>query len=465
MGLSAHAPDILLPDLGRRPVSRNSVVAALVIAVALAGITFLASSLQSVGIVTLVALVPICATVWGGAQALTAVLLWGQFYITGSIGFLCFAIAYGYAALISVPYIASIPGVAPAFGSPGDLQLRGELWTSWHLVFALLIVTGFLIDPLLTRRIVIRRDVTRCLFAAVSGTVVFTVLVSLFAWSIRDSIPVIVAGGHATALYRQLLAPLVAIVNLVACAIALVRGRAATSLSVWFSLALFAAAMDAILNADSRQLYTLPWYLAKVLASLMAAIVFAMLVVEIAALYRRLIDLAIRDPLTGLQNRRGLDEYLRRAFDHPRKGDFGLALMLVDIDHFKRYNDRYGHALGDVALCRVASVLRESSLRRNDLVARYGGEEFVVALFDVTEEEAETIAERMRRRVEREEIANDAVELGRMTISIGISRTSDASSSCLEDLFERADRALYEAKARGRNCFIFSGRFVDVQRA
>ena len=186
---------------------------------------------------------------------------------------------------------------------------------------------------------------------------------------------------------------------------------------------------------------------------------------RLEARHQALTELAATDALTSLANRRALDEALRRAWATASSMEKPLSALMIDVDHFKAYNDRYGHVAGADCLRKISNELSSAMQRPADFVARYGGEEFVVALFDVTEEEAKAVAERMRRCVEHEEIFNDAVELGRMTVSIGISRTADASASCLEALFASADRALYEAKARGRNRFVFSDHVADEKSA
>jgi diguanylate cyclase (GGDEF)-like protein len=127
----------------------------------------------------------------------------------------------------------------------------------------------------------------------------------------------------------------------------------------------------------------------------------------------------------------------------------------VDIDHFKRYNDVYGHAGGDDALCGVAAVL-DAAARSSDIVARLGGEEFVVLLPDTRIEEATRIAEQIRRAVERGRIHNGAAGMQRLTVSVGVASMKARAPGDAERLFSLADRALYDAKHGGRNAVVAS---------
>lgn len=166
--------------------------------------------------------------------------------------------------------------------------------------------------------------------------------------------------------------------------------------------------------------------------------------------YERSLSMALIDSLTGLYNRRYLLTYLKGLMDNAIERQKPLALLMVDIDHFKVVNDTYGHQVGDVVLKAVAEAMT-NSLRSVDMVARIGGEEFIVVMPDTAEEFALAVAERLRRRVELVEI--EAAGTGkpiRVAISVGMTmrRPTDAS---IDELIGRADSALYRAKQGGRN--------------
>lgn len=154
------------------------------------------------------------------------------------------------------------------------------------------------------------------------------------------------------------------------------------------------------------------------------------------------------DGLTGLRNRRWLDDAFARQLTRTVRAGHPVALLMIDIDHFKRLNDEHGHLVGDAVLCHVALVLA-LGLRPPDLLARYGGEEFALMLPETDGTEAVAIAERLREQVANAPTTPNAEPLPRVTVSIGVAvaRLSDS----LDVLVRAADRALYAAKDAGRD--------------
>lgn len=162
---------------------------------------------------------------------------------------------------------------------------------------------------------------------------------------------------------------------------------------------------------------------------------------------RRLVRLATTDDLTGLLNRGAFDRELAREFERARRYERPLALMLFDLDHFKRVNDTYGHPIGDQVLRAVGKVVL-STVRACDLSGRYGGEEFAVAYAETTLEGAAAAAERIRKALSRTTFRTDRGEFG-VTISAGVGGLTP--NVTLNDLVRRTDAALYEAKQAGRD--------------
>jgi diguanylate cyclase (GGDEF)-like protein len=155
------------------------------------------------------------------------------------------------------------------------------------------------------------------------------------------------------------------------------------------------------------------------------------------------------DALTGLFNRYWLHKMLARQMERSRGGNVPLALLLVDVDHFKRFNDEHGHVAGDYALRTVAGCLR-GALRPTDLIARYGGEEFAVLLPGAELHHARDVAERLREAVRKTSILGlDGRELPRVSVSIGVAALSGELNA--DRFLEAADRALYRAKHAGRD--------------
>ena len=181
---------------------------------------------------------------------------------------------------------------------------------------------------------------------------------------------------------------------------------------------------------------------------------------------------ALKDPLTGLYNRRGLELQTRRF--NKRSVDNSYSIIALDIDHFKRVNDAWGHKVGDIVLGEVASIMRDT-VRDIDCVARIGGEEFVILLPTMREDTALQIAERIRTRIEIHRIMitprdtvgpGDTISPGDtigITASIGVS-ANVASNNPLHDTLHRADDALYQAKRSGRNRVVTAGALTTGRR-
>ena len=166
---------------------------------------------------------------------------------------------------------------------------------------------------------------------------------------------------------------------------------------------------------------------------------------------QQLMQISLIDPLTGVANRRHFDEMIQRAWRSGARHQFEIALILMDIDSFKAYNDHLGHPAGDECLRRVANELAAGLLRPDDFLARYGGEEFAVILPKTGRSGAAIVAERLRSNVESLGIPHPAAQAGPVTISQGLACTVPTPASSPSALIARADEALYEAKRSGRN--------------
>ena len=182
-----------------------------------------------------------------------------------------------------------------------------------------------------------------------------------------------------------------------------------------------------------------------ILETLLGALVYPL---RNALLYHQAVQASRRDPLTGLWNRKALDEALHREIELARRSGRPLSLVVFDVDHFKHINDQFGHDAGDALLRCIASVA-ERCCRASDIVYRYGGEEFVLLLGNTDLLGACRVAERLRRQVARSRCIHHDTEL-RATVSLGVAAWREGETA--EDLFRQADEALYQAKAAGRNC-------------
>jgi diguanylate cyclase (GGDEF)-like protein len=163
-------------------------------------------------------------------------------------------------------------------------------------------------------------------------------------------------------------------------------------------------------------------------------------------------EMVARDGLTGIQNRRMFDHHIQRAWQQAVREEERVAVLLVDIDCFKDYNDRYGHQAGDECLRAVAVSLSQCARRPMDFVARYGGEEFAVVLYEASREYVAEVLTRIQRSIAELNIPHEASRVAsRLTVSIGAAFILPSSTRTYEGLIQLADEALYSAKEQGRN--------------
>jgi diguanylate cyclase (GGDEF)-like protein len=171
---------------------------------------------------------------------------------------------------------------------------------------------------------------------------------------------------------------------------------------------------------------------------------------------RLLIEAASRDGLTGIHNRRLFDEHVDRIWPQATRDRASLGLLLIDIDHFKAYNDYYGHQAGDECLRQVAWCLSRCSRRPLDITARYGGEEFAIVLYEADRSHVEEAARRIQSEIETLGIVHAASPASskRLTVSVGAACIVPKSGRTQYGFIQLADEALYDAKERGRNCVV-----------
>jgi diguanylate cyclase (GGDEF)-like protein len=166
--------------------------------------------------------------------------------------------------------------------------------------------------------------------------------------------------------------------------------------------------------------------------------------------------LALEDALTGLSNRRQFDLFIQAEVGRAKRSLTSLALLMIDVDHFKLFNDRYGHLAGDECLRNISAIITDNIKRPGDLAARYGGEEFAVVLPGTDYVGAFLVAEKIRRSVQQAGIQHSEGAEGLVTVSLGVAAYNPASQARPNDLLDAADKALYVAKASGRNMSVIA---------
>ena len=207
--------------------------------------------------------------------------------------------------------------------------------------------------------------------------------------------------------------------------------------------------MARLLRGGACDIVQKPFYAAELLARLDLHLRLRRLQAELREKNATLARLSTTDPVTGLRNRRYVTEFLSLELLRAARYKTPLAVLMLDLDHFKRINDTYGHRVGDTVLQAVAEVLR-GTLRATDVAGRYGGEEFLVVLPQTDLQGAAVLGERVRAAIEQTTIPVEGAEPLSVTVSIGVAALGDGACSA-EQLVERADAALYAAKDAGRN--------------
>jgi diguanylate cyclase (GGDEF)-like protein len=287
----------------------------------------------------------------------------------------------------------------------------------------------------------------------VLGAVVTPITLSLLA-------PV---GGRWPAAYHIVCFVLAVVAGISIAGLAARRSRSV--LDLWLMIEMAALSADLTLNGFSSAQYDFGWYAGRLFGLVAASSLLLALLIESAAHYGRVAELnealvvsnralehlSLHDALTGLPNRRYLDTYLGRQVLLTRRRQQSLALVLIDVDSFKAYNDLYGHPAGDECLSRVAIALRSCCRRPADMAARYGGEEFALILPDTDLAAATKVAEDAREAVLKLKLPHSGSATGSIvSISGGVAALGRGEAT-VEELVAAADEGLFNAKSDGRN--------------
>jgi diguanylate cyclase (GGDEF)-like protein len=382
------------------------------------------------------------------ADAFTAFLLIMQFRARGYAPLALLAVAYAATSIMMVMQGSAFPGLLAPHGLFGARpQSAVWLWAIWHGGFPLL-VTFYAVS---CRFLNLHVEAKVTAWGAIVAGVLIGGAGAFVAY--QAPLPTIVVGNDYHLGFNGVWQTVIglAILGLVATA---TLTRLAGVLDLWVTVALVGLLCDVLLTVFAGTRFSVGWYLSRVYSVFTSLTVAAFLIDEFARLYARFARLASVDPLTGLANRRSLDERLDEELRAAAREKTSLALLMLDVDDFKRYNDGYGHIAGDDALRMIADAARTVTGRPRDLAARYGGEEFAIVLPATDLIGALTVAERVRHEVARRRIphrTNRAAPF--ITISVGATAVVPDDTDAVDArlLIERADEALYSAKSGGRN--------------
>lgn len=443
---------------------------------------------------------PQFATFHGGfvllVDAITGILLLGQFRYRRFPFYAVLAGAYLFNALVVIPFILSFPGAFKAEGSViGGSQSAIWVWHLWHIIFPSIVAISLLVHQRYCGHQVPEQRIARLTAASVLGAVSLAAAVALAVTEFHDLLPPLVIPPRIPlAPFFHVAGGLAAAVTAFAALLAWRHGlRQRTILHLWLAVSLtaFLADVAASLGAPSR--YSFAWYFGRVESMIATGTLMLIFLNEINRLYRQLAatlsnlaqanenlvslleekgnlvadlqrseeqvrQLAFYDSLTNLPNRRLLLDRLGNALSHARRQGYAMAVMFLDLDHFKEINDSFGHDTGDELLKQVAARLVEC-IRSGDTVSRSGGDEFILVMGEIGHpRDAAQVAEKMIRAL------NEPIMIRQHTfnigVSIGIAVYPVDGTDDMQELMKKADTAMYVAKESGRNSYRFYG---DIQ--
>jgi len=385
------------------------------------------------------------------SDIVTAALLIGQFMISRSRAMRVLVCGYLFTGLMASAHMLSFPGLFAEQGLlGGDKQTTAWLYMFWHAGFPLCVIAYCGLPG------EVRGGTRQALLQGMLWVVGVVLALVLLATQGIAALPAIMVGNH----YSPAMLAVVSSVWLLSmlALLALWQRRMRSVLDLWLVVVMGAwlsdIALSAVFNAGR---FDLGFYAGRIYGLLASNMVLLILLVENGWLYARLLQttaelqrLMCADALTGIANRRALDEALQREWRRAQRRDGALSLLMLDVDHFKLYNDRYGHVAGDACLREVAAVLARSAQRAGEFAARYGGEEFAVLLPDVDPAAALQLGQRICQAVATLGIAHaDSPTAGHVTVSLGVAGLRPHMGA--DTLLQRADAALYAAKLAGRN--------------
>lgn len=442
-------------------VNRRHRVAALAVAGSILCVVLSVMPLAARPAPVVVPFLPLFTMAVFATESLTAYLLWTQFMITRFAFLAALAGAYAYTAFMVAMQLLVFPGVFSSTGLLGaNAQSAVWMWAYWHIGSPLLVIAALLVRRRLPVPLPPGGATTRMGAALFIGPLVLSGLLCCLSIHGTRWLPELIDGQSYQRVLQGPSGIGVAFISALALIWLVTATRLRTLLDLWLGVAMLAGLGDITVTLMANSRYSIGWYVARLASLLASSTVLGVLIWEISHLYRelhaanaRLSEFAARDGLTGLYNRRYFDERYPQVLALAHASGRPLSLMMVDIDHFKRFNDTLGHLHGDDTLTAVADVLR-TNVRRvaGEFVARYGGEEFVVVLPECDAQLAAVLAERLRAAVAVRAVAAPFTPAGYVTVSVGVATTAASCAASSGTLLAQADAALYRAKEAGRDC-------------
>jgi diguanylate cyclase (GGDEF)-like protein len=431
----------------------------------ISAVTYARADLQ---MTSLPAFVPAYTTAVTVTELITSYLLFMHTPLSRRFDLLWLAGAYLFSSAMACGELMAIHGALSLNGLFGaDAQSAAWIWVLWHGGFAAMIIMAMVVNGrrrLGPKRLGLRlgalglgRPKTGHALAMAGFVLCMAAIFDITVTRFHASLPVLVNGRTYAGLSHSLAGSIVLALNVAALALVLRVTRGRTVLDLGLAIALLASTLEVALTLKAGARFSLGWYVARAVSVVTAVSVLIVFLREVTLLYARVIrlnerlaDQAAIDVTTALFNRRHFNRQLNVTLRDAARRRETTALLLIDIDHFKLFNDRYGHLAGDECLHQVAQAIGTTIRRPGDTAARYGGEEFAVILPATGLDGARHMAERLLEAIRSLGITHAASPTAAtVTASVGVATGSPGTG--FEELVREADDALYAAKREGRN--------------
>jgi diguanylate cyclase (GGDEF)-like protein len=454
--------DTLRDGFGAERVAPRHRVTFIAIALGLCAVFALTYAHANLAMTPLPGFIPAFLSAVIVTELITAYLLFVHTQLSRRFDLLWLGGAYLFSSAMASGQLLVFPGVLAANGLFGaGPQSAVWIWVLWHGGFPAMVIMAMLLnwrDRHITSKGASPGRPRSAHALVMAGCIlVLAVLIETIVTRFQASLPILIHGRSFTGLAHSLSGYIVLTLNIAAFALVLRVARDRSVLDLGLAIAVLASMLDAALTLKSGARFSLGWYVARAGSVVTAVSVLIVFLREVTMLYAgvirlnaRLADQAAIDVTTALFNRRHFNRQLHVTLRDAVRRHEPIGLLLIDVDHFKLFNDCYGHLAGDDCLYQVAQAIAGAIRRPGDVAARYGGEEFAVILPATDPDGARHMAERVLaaiRSLALDHAASPTAEI--VTVSIGVGTGTPGTR--FEDLLRAADEALYAAKRAGRD--------------